>query len=130
MDTPTTYGDLRNTAEDKARDLGGKAQDMANDMSEKAQGLARDVGDRAQNLADDARAELAALREKVETLMSERVTPALTQAADQAEATMNAARTHLRDGSERIGERVREQPLLALALAALAGFIVAALVRR
>lgn len=78
----------------------------------------------------DPQAELAALRQKVETLMSERVTPALAQAADRAEAAAQAARVRVRDGSERLGERVREQPLLALALAALAGFVVAALFRR
>lgn len=80
--------------------------------------------------ATDPQAEIAALRGKVEALMGERVTPALAQAADRAEAAAQAARVRLRDGSERLGERVREQPLLAVALAALAGFVVVALFRR
>ena len=86
--------------------------------------------DAARRYGDDAQAEIAALRAKVETLMSERVTPALADAAGRAEAAANAGYAQAREGAERLGERVKEQPLAALGLAALAGFVLASLLRR
>ncbi len=119
MDTPATYGD----AKEKAQDLASRAQDKAQELMGQAQ-------ETAQGYAADAQAEIAALRAKVETLMNERVTPALSQVADRAEATMNTVRERMGERGEQVSERVREQPLLALALAALAGFVVAAMFRR
>lgn len=86
--------------------------------------------DAARKYGDDAQSEIAALRAKVEHLMSERVTPALSDAASRAEAAANAGYAQVRDGAERVGERVREQPLAALGIAALAGFVLASLLRR
>jgi ElaB/YqjD/DUF883 family membrane-anchored ribosome-binding protein len=86
--------------------------------------------DAARRYGDDAQSEIAALRAKVEHLMSERVTPALSDAASRAEAAANAGYAQVRDGAERVGERVREQPLAALGIAALAGFVLASLIRR
>ena len=83
-----------------------------------------------QNLETDAHAELAKLRDKVETLMSERVTPALSSLASHAEDAANSARDKLRDGTDSIVEHVREKPLAAIGLAAVAGFVLASLVRR
>ena len=100
------------------------------EMQDGAKGMVAQAQDKAGALAADAQAEIAALRARVETLMNERVTPALSQAADRAEATMNTVRERLGERGEQVSERVREQPLLALALAALAGFVVAAMFRR
>jgi len=86
--------------------------------------------DASRNDADEAQAEIAALRTKVETLMSERVTPALVDVAGRAEAAANAGYAQVKDGAERVSLRVREQPLAALGIAALAGFVLASLVRR
>lgn len=86
--------------------------------------------DAARKYGDDAQTELAALRAKVETLMSERVTPALSDAASRAEAAANAGYAQMKDQAERVGERVKEQPLAALGIAALAGFVLASLIRR
>jgi len=79
---------------------------------------------------DDAPAEIAALRAKVEALMSERVTPVLADVAGRAEAAANAGYAQVKDQAEQIGLRVREQPLAALGLAALAGFVLASIIRR
>ena len=48
------------------------------------------MSDSARNFAHDADSEIARLREKVETLMTDRVTPAVTQLASQAEDAANA----------------------------------------
>lgn len=119
MDTPATYGDAK-----------PQAKSFAEDAKDRAQALAGQAQEAAQGYASDAQAEIAALRAKVETLMNERVTPVLSQAAERAEATMNTVRAQVGERGEQVSERVREQPLLALALAALAGFVVAAMFRR
>ncbi len=79
---------------------------------------------------NDAHAEIAALREKVELLMQNRVAPAVSALADQAEAAAHAASDTVRHQVNRLSDTVREQPLTAIGVAALAGFVVAALMRR
>jgi len=79
---------------------------------------------------NDAQAEIAVLRSRVEALMAERVTPALAEAADRAEAAANAGYAQMREQADRVSGMVREQPLAALGIAALAGFALASLVRR
>ncbi len=80
--------------------------------------------------SQDAQTELAKLREKVETLMSERVTPAVTALAGQAEDVANAAGEKFRENADSLAQTVRDKPLAAIGMAALAGFVFAALVRR
>jgi len=78
----------------------------------------------------DAHAEIAALRETVDALMQNRVAPAVSAMADQAQAAAQAATDTVRHQMNRLSDTVREQPLTALGVAALAGFVLAALVRR
>lgn len=84
----------------------------------------------AQDFADDAKAELAQLRAKVETLMNERVTPALGAAASQAQAVAKSATDEVRLQTERLSEAVQERPLASIAIATMAGFVLASLLRR
>jgi ElaB/YqjD/DUF883 family membrane-anchored ribosome-binding protein len=86
--------------------------------------------DMTERYAVEAQAEIMALRAKVETLMSERVTPALADAADRAEAAAHAGYAQVRNQAERMSGRIKEQPLAALGVAALAGFVIASLIRR
>ncbi|WP_431283659.1 hypothetical protein ACQW02_02265 [Humitalea sp. 24SJ18S-53] len=79
---------------------------------------------------DQAQAEIAALRAKVEKLMAERVTPALAHVAEQGAAAANAATDTVRDQAARVEQNVREHPFAALGIAALAGFVIAHLMRR
>lgn len=78
----------------------------------------------------DAQAEIAALREKVDALMQSRVGPAVTALAGEAQAAAHAAGDTVRHQVGRLSDTVREQPLTALGVAALAGFVLAALMRR
>jgi len=88
------------------------------------------INDSAERYADDARAEIAQLREKVETLMQTRVTPALSALAGEAEAAAHAASDSVKAQATRLSDTIKAQPLTALGIAALAGFVIAALVRR
>jgi len=76
------------------------------------------------NKLDDASAQIARLREQVETLMKDRVTPALANAAGRAESAIYSAADTVRDQAETVSGKVREQPLLAILLAAAAGYVI------
>ena len=78
----------------------------------------------------DTHAEIAALRAKIETLMNDRVTPAVARVADRAEAAAHHATDTLRDQTERLSAAIREKPLTAVGLAALAGYVFAVMCRR
>jgi ElaB/YqjD/DUF883 family membrane-anchored ribosome-binding protein len=75
-------------------------------------------------LADDARAELARLRSQVERLMQDRVTPALGSAAETVEDYSRRARDTIEDSADAVADTVRERPMLSIATAAVAGFLV------
>lgn len=84
----------------------------------------------ASDARDSAEAELMALREKVELLMSERITPAVANVAGQAEAAARQAVDGVRATTDRVAAEVRSQPLTSLAIAAGIGFLAAMLLRR
>ncbi len=77
-----------------------------------------------------AEAEIAELRRKVETLMNDRVAPAVTDFAGRAEDAAQYAVSAARRESERFGHAVREQPFASIAIAAAAGFLLAMIARR
>jgi ElaB/YqjD/DUF883 family membrane-anchored ribosome-binding protein len=80
--------------------------------------------DQAKGKLDDATAQIARLREQVEALMKERVTPAVADIAGRAEQAVYGATTAARDQAEAMSNRVREQPLLALLIAAAVGYVI------
>ena len=81
------------------------------------------------NAADDAKAQIAQLRRQVEQLMSERVTPVLADAAGRAQDAAQRARDFTSDQAEMITERVREQPLIAVLIAAGVGYLIGRIAR-
>jgi len=84
----------------------------------------------ADSVAQDAKAELAQLRAQVDSLMKERVNPALSGLAHQAEATAHQAGAEMRHQAARVTGAVQEKPIAALAIAAAAGFVLAQMIRR
>jgi ElaB/YqjD/DUF883 family membrane-anchored ribosome-binding protein len=77
----------------------------------------------------DAHAQIARLREQVEALMRDRVTPAVTEAAGRAEAALHGAADTMRGQVETVTGKVREQPLLAVLIAAAIGFALGRVTR-
>lgn len=73
----------------------------------------------------DTTEQIAKLREQVETLMRERVTPVLADAAGRAESAMGT----VREQTEAMSARVREQPIPAMLIAAAVGFVIGRFVR-
>ena len=86
-----------------------------------AQDSARSMGDNA----GDPAAQIARLREQVEALMRDRVTPAVAAAADRAQSAVHGAADTMHDQLESLSGKVREQPLLAILIAAAVGFVLA-----
>jgi len=79
--------------------------------------------------AQDAREQIAQLRAQVQTLMSERVTPALANAAGSAEEYARQAKDIASDQAEVLSERVRESPIVAILIAAGAGYLLGRIAR-
>jgi hypothetical protein len=78
---------------------------------------------------DDAQAQIARLREQVETLMKDRVTPAVADFAGRAESAVHSASGVVRDQAQAVSGRVKEAPLIAIMIAAAAGWIIGRVMR-
>ena len=83
----------------------------------------------AANKVEDTTTQIARLREQVEALMKDKVTPALADAAGRAESAMYGAADVVREQADNVSGRVREQPLLAIALAAGIGYVLGRVMR-
>ena len=68
----------------------------------------------------DTQRQINQLRGQVETLMRERLTPAVTEVAGRADAAVSA----VREQSEAVSGQVRERPLLAILVAAGIGYLL------
>ena len=79
--------------------------------------------------ASDLRDQLQQLRAQVESLMGDRVTPALADAAGRAETTYRAASESVQDGAEKLSDQVRDRPLAAILVAAGAGYLLGRIFR-
>jgi ElaB/YqjD/DUF883 family membrane-anchored ribosome-binding protein len=79
--------------------------------------------------AQDAKAQITQLRDQVQSLMSERVTPALTNVAGQAEDYARQAKDMASDQAEMLSDQVRESPLAAIMIAAGVGYLLGRIAR-
>ena len=73
---------------------------------------------------ESATTQIARLRAQVESLMRDRVTPALADAVGRAESAVHAASDKVREQSETVAGKVREQPLMAVLIAVVVGFVL------
>jgi ElaB/YqjD/DUF883 family membrane-anchored ribosome-binding protein len=85
--------------------------------------------DSVKDRAGDAKDQIEKLRQQVEALMSERVTPALADAAGRVESVARQAGSIARDQTEAVSSRVREQPIIAILISGVAGFLLGRLFR-
>jgi len=94
------------------------------------------MSDHANSTPQDPNEQIAQLREQVQSLMNERVGPALSQAADtakqytdQAKQYASEARDIYEDQAAVLSERVRESPVMAVLVAAGVGYILGRIAR-
>jgi ElaB/YqjD/DUF883 family membrane-anchored ribosome-binding protein len=83
----------------------------------------------AQGKIEDAQAQIARLREQVEALLKERVTPAMADFASRAESAVQSASGVMRDQAQVVSGRVKEQPLVAIMIAAAVGWVIGRVMR-
>ena len=79
--------------------------------------------------AADANEQIAQLREQVEALMNDRVTPALSSAAGRAQSMARSASDMAREQTSAVSGKVREQPIFAVLIAGFTGFLIGRLFR-
>ena len=77
----------------------------------------------------DPNEQIAQLREQVQSLMSDRVAPALSQVADTAQQYASQARDVYEDQSAALSERVRTSPILAILCATGLGYLIGRIAR-
>ena len=87
------------------------------------------MSDHTNHPTPDANEQIAELREQVQSLMSERVGPALSNAAETAKQYASDARDIYEDQAEALSERVREAPVMAILVAAGVGYILGRIAR-
>ena len=74
-------------------------------------------------MSDNAREEIRNLRDQVNQLMEDRVTPVFNDASKRASEAATRARAYTEDSAEMVSDRVRDQPLIAIGVAAAVGFL-------
>ena len=84
----------------------------------------------------DSNAQIQYLREQVDKLINERAMPRLAEVANQLSEVMNRAEDAARRGYnvaranvDTVSDRVKEQPISAVVIAAVAGFLLGRMVR-
>ena len=82
------------------------------------------LGREGNGKTEDAATQIAHLREQVEALMRDRVTPAMADLAGRAESAVSGARGAVRHQAEAVSDRVKEQPLIAILIAAGIGWLL------
>ncbi len=87
------------------------------------------TSDTVNNAATSAQEQIRELRDQVESLMRERVTPMLADAAGRAQDAARQAQDIAQDQVEMVSTRVREAPIMSIAIAAAVGFIIGRFVR-
>ncbi|MDQ2802460.1 MAG: hypothetical protein M3Y41_07165 [Pseudomonadota bacterium] len=75
--------------------------------------------------AEDSSEQIAQLRQQVEMLMRDRVTPALADVASRADSAMDTMRTQ----AESVSGQVRQRPLGAVLVAVGVGFALGRVLR-
>ena len=78
---------------------------------------------------DDAQAQIARLREQVESLMKDRVTPAVADFAGRAESAVYNAGGVVRDQADAVSGQVKDKPLIAIMIAAAVGWVIGRVMR-
>jgi ElaB/YqjD/DUF883 family membrane-anchored ribosome-binding protein len=78
---------------------------------------------------EDAHTQIARLREQVEALMKDRITPAVAEAAGRAESAVYGAAGTVREQMDNVSGKVREQPMMAILIAAAVGYILGRVTR-
>ncbi len=87
------------------------------------------MSDRASDAGASAQEQIRELRAQVDSLMRERVAPAMSGVAGRAQEAARQARDMAQDQTEALSSRVREMPIASVLIAAAAGYLIGRLSR-
>ena len=87
------------------------------------------MSDNLNQSSQDAKEQIAQLRDQVQSLMNDRINPALASARDTATQYAQQARDIYDDQTEMLSERVRESPIVAILIAAGVGYLLGRIAR-
>jgi ElaB/YqjD/DUF883 family membrane-anchored ribosome-binding protein len=87
------------------------------------------TADTLNDTAADARAQIKQLRDQVDALMRERVTPMLSEAAGRAQDAARQAQEIAQDQVDQLSGHVRETPITSVLIAAAVGFLIGRIAR-
>lgn len=85
--------------------------------------------DRINDAAGDTRDQIRELRSQVDSLMRERVTPMISDAAGRAQDAARQARDMASDQAEALSGRVRGMPITSVLVAAGIGYLLGRITR-
>ena len=77
----------------------------------------------------DAEQQIRELREQVEMLMRDRVTPVVADAVGRAGETVRQVTDSVTDKTDALASQVKQNPLTAIAIAVAAGFLIGRITR-
>jgi ElaB/YqjD/DUF883 family membrane-anchored ribosome-binding protein len=86
--------------------------------------------DNIRSMRDDTTTQLRQLREQVNQLMDDRINPIVSDAAHQAQYAAQRAQRFTTDQAAVVSDRVRDQPLIAIGVAAAVGYALGRLLPR
>ena len=92
-------------------------------------GFTRKVTDKVKDVTDDTQDQIQSLRAQVEQLLSQRVTPALADVAGRAETAVQSARDVTTAQVDTVSAQVRDQPIIAIGIAAAVGYLIGRIAR-
>ncbi|GAN52869.1 hypothetical protein [Tanticharoenia sakaeratensis] len=81
------------------------------------------VKDATTAAADSTQAQIDSLRDQVQRLLTETISPALIDAADRADHAVANARQITDHQVDNVSTRVRAQPILAILISSVVGFL-------
>ena len=87
------------------------------------------MADRFNDAATDAKVQIKQLRDQVDELMRDRVSPYLSDAAGRAHDVARQAQDMAQDQVEQLSGRVRDTPITAVLIAAAIGFFIGRIAR-
>lgn len=92
-------------------------------------GFSKKVSDKAKDVKEDTQDQIQSLRAQVEQLLNDRVTPAIADVTGRAETAVHTARDVTTAQVESVSAQVRDQPIVAIGIAAAVGYLLGRIVR-
>lgn len=80
-------------------------------------------------IAENVNDEIASLKKQVESLLNERVTPAIANAADKAEHVVHNAKEMTDCQMKQVSDKVQSRPLMAIGIAVIIGCFIGKIIR-